>query len=52
MADPERADELEATLERFGEVQGEYQQLGGYELDARAREVLDGLGFSEASDRG
>ena len=47
MADPDRADELDTTLARFGEVQGEYQQLGGYELDARAREVLAGLGFRD-----
>ncbi len=47
LADPERADEMERILERFGDVQGEYAQLGGYELDARAREVLAGLGFDE-----
>ncbi|QDV05564.1 putative ABC transporter ATP-binding protein YheS [Planctomycetes bacterium Poly30] len=46
MADPDRMDELDAILERFGEVQGEYSQLGGYELDSLAREVLNGLGFS------
>jgi ATPase subunit of ABC transporter with duplicated ATPase domains len=38
--------DMERTLERFGEVQGEYQQLGGYELETRAREVLAGLGFA------
>jgi len=47
MSDPERVDELDTLLARFGEVQGEYQQLGGYELEARAREVLHGLGFHE-----
>lgn len=47
MADPDRADEMDAILERFGEVQGEYQQRGGYELEARAREVLHGLGFAD-----
>jgi len=47
MADPERADELESLLERYGEVQGEYQQRGGYELVARTREVLHGLGFDD-----
>ena len=49
LADPERADEMDAILERFGEVQGEYQQRGGYELVPRTREVLHGLGFSDAS---
>jgi ATPase subunit of ABC transporter with duplicated ATPase domains len=48
MSDPARMDQLDAVLERFGEVQGEYQQQGGYELEARAREVLHGLGFSDA----
>ncbi len=52
MADPERADEIDAVLERFGEVQGEYQQLGGYELEARAREVLAGLGFTQEQVEG
>jgi ATPase subunit of ABC transporter with duplicated ATPase domains len=48
LADPARAHELDSILERYGEVQGDYQQLGGYELEARAREVLAGLGFSQA----
>ena len=48
MADPDRADEMEAIIERYGEVQGKFQELDGYSLDARAREVLDGLGFSQA----
>ena len=48
LGDPARADEMEKILEQFGEVQGEYQQRGGYELEARAREVLHGLGFADA----
>ena len=40
-------DELEAVLERFGHVQEEYQHLGGYELEARARACLHGLGFED-----
>jgi len=47
MADPERGDELEAILERFGHVQEEYQHLGGYELEARAKACLTGLGFED-----
>ncbi|MBK9387677.1 MAG: ABC-F family ATP-binding cassette domain-containing protein [Planctomycetes bacterium] len=47
MADPERVDEMDQILERFGEVQEQYQQLGGYELEARAKEVLHGLGFRD-----
>ena len=45
MADPEQADRMDAIPERFGEVQGEHAQLGGYELESKAREVLAGLGF-------
>ena len=36
------------ALDRYGHVQEEYQHLGGYELEARAREVLHGLGFEDA----
>ncbi len=45
LGDPERADEMDAILARFGEVQEEYEHLGGYTLEAQAREVLHGLGF-------
>jgi ATPase subunit of ABC transporter with duplicated ATPase domains len=47
LQDPQRSGGLDRTLERYGDVQGEYQQLGGYELEARAREVLHGLGFRD-----
>jgi ATPase subunit of ABC transporter with duplicated ATPase domains len=47
MEDPARADEMDRTLERFGEVQEEYEHLGGYTLEAQAREVLHGLGFKD-----
>ena len=47
LADPERLNELDTILERFGEVQGRFEELGGYALDGRAREVLHGLGFSQ-----
>ena len=36
-----------AILARFGEVQEEYEHLGGYALEAQAREVLHGLGFDD-----
>ncbi len=47
MEDPEQADKLDKVLERFGEVQEEYEHLGGYTLEAQAREVLHGLGFKD-----
>jgi ATPase subunit of ABC transporter with duplicated ATPase domains len=47
MVDPEQADRLDAVIERYGEVQARYEELDGYSLEGRAREVLSGLGFSE-----
>ena len=47
MGDPERLEELDKILERFGHVQEEYEHLGGYSLEAQAREVLAGLGFAD-----
>ncbi|MCW8306243.1 ATP-binding cassette domain-containing protein [Acidiphilium sp. PA] len=47
MADPDQADRLDAIIERFGDVQARFEELGGYALDGRAREVLHGLGFSQ-----
>src|SRR5579872_3650332 len=44
MEDP---DQVERILARFGEVQEEYEHLGGYSLEAQAREVLHGLGFKD-----
>src|SRR4051812_7085651 len=47
MVDPDQADTLDATMERYGEVLERFQELDGYALEARAREVLDGLSFSQ-----
>src|ERR1051326_1579403 len=47
MADPGRAADMDGILARFGEVQEEYEHLGGYALEAQAREVLHGLGFAD-----
>ncbi|MFK4812133.1 ABC-F family ATP-binding cassette domain-containing protein [Devosia sp. ZW T5_3] len=47
MGDPDKADEMDAIIERYGEVQHQFEELDGYSLDGRAREVLDGLGFSQ-----
>ena len=47
MADPAQADDMDRILARFGEVQEEYDHLGGYALEAQAREVLHGLGFDD-----
>jgi ATPase subunit of ABC transporter with duplicated ATPase domains len=47
MADPAKAGDIDRILARFGEVQEEYDHLGGYALEAQAREVLLGLGFDD-----
>jgi ATPase subunit of ABC transporter with duplicated ATPase domains len=47
MEDPDQADSMDRILERFGVVQEEYEHLGGYALEAQAREVLHGLGFKD-----
>ena len=46
MGDPDRADDMDEIINRYGEVQGQFDELDGYSLDGRAREVLGGLGFS------
>lgn len=48
LGDPEQADQLDALIERFGEVQSQYDALGGYALEGRAKEILGGLGFTDA----
>lgn len=47
MADPDRLDEMDAIIERYGEVQAKFEELDGYALESRAREVLSGLSFSQ-----
>jgi len=47
MGDPDRAGDMNRILSRFGEVQEAYDHLGGYALEAQAREVLHGLGFDD-----
>ncbi|WP_426434135.1 ABC-F family ATP-binding cassette domain-containing protein [Bradyrhizobium genosp. P] len=47
MADPDKADEMDDIITRYGEVQHRFEELDGYALDGRAREALSGLGFSQ-----
>jgi ATPase subunit of ABC transporter with duplicated ATPase domains len=47
MADPSRADEMEEIIAQYGEVQHRFEELDGYALEGRAREVLAGLSFSQ-----
>jgi ATPase subunit of ABC transporter with duplicated ATPase domains len=48
MGDPDKADEMDAIIARYGEVTEQFEELDGYALDGRSREVLDGLGFPQA----
>ncbi|MBR1175939.1 ABC-F family ATP-binding cassette domain-containing protein [Bradyrhizobium sp. KB893862 SZCCT0404] len=47
MADPDKADQMDEIIARYGEVQHRFEELDGYALDGRAREALSGLGFSQ-----
>lgn len=43
--EPMDDDEMTKILENYGEIQGEFERLGGYDLDTRAAEILTGLGI-------
>ena len=47
MGDPDQADDMENLIARYGEVQARFEELDGYALEGRAREVLAGLSFSQ-----
>jgi len=47
LADPEQIDQLEQLIEDFGHAQARFEELNGYALEAKAREILAGLGFSQ-----
>ena len=47
LGNPDRAHDMENIVERYGEVQGRFEELDGYALEGRAREVLAGLGFGQ-----
>ncbi len=46
LADPDRVDEMDDLLEQYGQAQAKWTELDGYSLDAKAREILAGLGFA------
>ena len=45
MCAPMGDEELAALLERYGDAQEEFEHRGGYDLEARAKAVLTGLGI-------
>jgi len=45
LAEPLADAVMEKVLEEYGELQGEFERLGGYDLESRAAEILTGLGI-------
>jgi ATP-binding cassette subfamily F protein 3 len=45
----EGGDDLEAVLERYSDLQHEFERLGGFEYAAKAESILQGLGFERDS---
>lgn len=46
LSDPDLdADEMTRILEKYGELQAEFERCGGYDLESRAAEILTGLGI-------
>ncbi|NUM57528.1 MAG: ABC-F family ATP-binding cassette domain-containing protein [Bdellovibrionaceae bacterium] len=46
LADPNLdEDKMTKILEAYGEAQGDFERLGGYDLESRAQEILTGLGI-------
>ncbi|MFA5028932.1 MAG: ABC-F family ATP-binding cassette domain-containing protein, partial [Candidatus Methylomirabilota bacterium] len=39
----------EESVQRYGELQHQYERLGGYSLESRAKAILGGLGFAAES---
>lgn len=47
LCDPDLTEEaMITTVERYGELQSEFESVGGYDLESKAKEILGGLGFS------
>jgi ATP-binding cassette subfamily F protein 3 len=52
LSEPLDDDTMTRVLEEYGELQGEFERIGGYELEAKAAEILTGLGIGpEAYNR-
>lgn len=48
MCEPLAEDEMAALLERYGNIQSEFEHRGGYDLESRAQIILTGLGIGPA----
>lgn len=47
LASPAFAQEMDHLVQEFGEAQSRFEELGGYALEAKAREILAGIGFPQ-----
>lgn len=45
LSEPMDDDLMQKTLEEYGELQADFERLGGYDLESRAAEILTGLGI-------
>lgn len=46
LSDPDLdPDEMTKVLDRYGELQADFERMGGYDLESRAQEILTGLGI-------
>ena len=45
MGEPMEEDEMAVLLERYGDIQSEFEHRGGYDLESRAQIILTGLGI-------
>jgi ATP-binding cassette, subfamily F, member 3 len=45
LCEPLEDDEMAKVLEEYGELQSEFERLGGYDIESRAAEILTGLGI-------
>ncbi|MBC7464472.1 MAG: ABC-F family ATP-binding cassette domain-containing protein [Bdellovibrio sp.] len=47
LSDPDLTeDDMMVTVERYGELQSQFEAVGGYDLESKAQEILGGLGFA------
>lgn len=52
LSDPDLTeDDMMVTVERYGELQSQFEAVGGYDLESKAQEILGGLGFSNEDMR-
>jgi ATP-binding cassette subfamily F protein 3 len=48
LTDASEEDELAELMDEYGRLQHRFEALGGYNLEAEARRIMAGLGFSDA----